>query len=142
MSTISRAINLMDKLEASVKHLKELGEKCDKSSNAKIGLQTLNETKKGVVSKKKEFIDLTSNSPAILSEASEFIDTVSLGKDNVESDYNESSKKIDRTKEKLKTMDQTGKQSLESLSNDVRGLITQINKLNNVLSFDVSYLKR
>lgn len=28
-------------------------------------------------------------------------------------------------------MDQTGKQSLESLSNDVRGLITQINKLNN-----------
>ena len=42
----------MDKLEASVKHLKELGEKCDKSSNAKIGLQTLNETKKGVVSKK------------------------------------------------------------------------------------------
>ena len=36
----------MDKLEASVKHLKELGEKCDKSSNAKIGLQTLNETKK------------------------------------------------------------------------------------------------
>ncbi|HDB6531844.1 TPA: hypothetical protein O6892_000419 [Staphylococcus aureus] len=131
ISTISRAINLMDKLEASVKHLKELGEKCDKSSNAKIGLQTLNETKKGVVSKKKEFIDLTSNSPAILSEASEFIDTVSLGKDNVESDYNESSKKIDRTKEKLKTMDQTGKQSLESLSNDVRGLITQINKLNN-----------
>ncbi|MGT2610261.1 T7SS effector LXG polymorphic toxin [Staphylococcus aureus] len=60
ISTISRAINLMDKLEASVKHLKELGEKCDKSSNAKIGLQTLNETKKGVVSKKKEFIDLTS----------------------------------------------------------------------------------
>ena len=46
ISTISRAINLMDKLEASVKHLKELGEKCDKSSNAKIGLQTLNETKK------------------------------------------------------------------------------------------------
>lgn len=131
ISTISRAINLMDKLESSVKHLKELGEKCDKSSNAKIGLQTLNETKKDVVSKKKEFIDLTSNSPAILSEASEFIDTVSLGKDNVESDYNESSKKIDRTKEKLKTMDQTGKQSLESLSNDVRGLITQINKLNN-----------
>ena len=81
----------MDKLEASVKHLKELGEKCDKSSNAKIGLQTLNETKK-VWSQKKEFIDLTSNSPAILSEASEFIDTVSLGKDNVESDYNESSK--------------------------------------------------
>lgn len=26
ISTISRAINLMDKLEASVKHLKELGE--------------------------------------------------------------------------------------------------------------------
>ncbi|MCY1628260.1 T7SS effector LXG polymorphic toxin [Staphylococcus pettenkoferi] len=129
ISTISRAINVLDEFESSVKHLKELGEECDKSSNAKIGTQTLEEIKKGVDTKKKEFIDITSNSPSILSEASEFIDTVSLEKDNVENDYNESLKKIDKTKEKLNNMDQKGKQSLESLRNELKGLITQINKL-------------
>ncbi|MCG2025733.1 T7SS effector LXG polymorphic toxin [Staphylococcus epidermidis] len=129
ISTISRAINVLDEFESSVKHLKELGEECDKNSNAKIGTQTLEKTKKDVDTKKKEFIDITSNSPSILSEASEFIDTVSLEKDNVENDYNESSKKVDKTKEKLDNMDQKGKQALKSLRNEVEGLITQINKL-------------
>lgn len=82
----------MDKLEASVKHLKELGENAIKVVMPKLVYKLWMKLKRCGL-KKKEFIDLTSNSPAILSEASEFIDTVSLGKDNVESDYNESSKK-------------------------------------------------
>lgn len=93
ISTIARLINVITNFEKAVKKLKELGEDCDKDSDAKIGSETLSDTKEKVRKMKNEFIDVTSASSSILDEASEFISTSSLKKEKVESDYGESEKK-------------------------------------------------
>ncbi|MCD8820508.1 hypothetical protein BUZ15_08790 [Staphylococcus gallinarum] len=131
ISTIARSINVITNFEKAVKKLKELGEDCDKDSDAKIGSKTLSDTKEKVQKMKNEFIDVTSDSSSILNEASEFINTSSLKKEKVESDYGESKKKITKTNEKLDEMDKSGVESLSSITSDINGLLTQIKKLTN-----------
>lgn len=129
IGTISRAINVISNFETAVQKLKDLGHECDSDSNAKIDSDTLDDTKKDVDDKKKEFIDITSDSSSLLSDASEFIDTVPLGKDKVESGYDDSEKNINDTNTKLENMDKEGQSSLSSITSEIQGLVTQINKL-------------